>query len=189
MVRYRKDGCVCDSNSKINGAKTTQYIHWNNMLKRALNKKYKENKPTYQNVTVCDTWKIFSNFEKWFNSQVYKDGYELDKDIININSKEYSPNNCCLVPRYINSVINNKKANNSSKFIGVNLEKNGKYKASCREAFTNKQVTLGRFDNPHDAYATYKVYKETQIKIVAEHAYTIGDIDQRVYNALLEYSI
>lgn len=185
----RKDGCICDSPSKLKGIRKNQYIHWDNMLKRVYSSNYKAKKPTYSDVTICDEWRYFSNFEKWFNSQIYKEDFELDKDIIFQGNKEYSPNTCCLVPRYINLVIRNKNNNNTTGYGGVSMKKNGRYRVTCREALTKKQKFLGTYDDPKEAFDIYKAYKEEQIKIVAEYSLNVGDIDIRIYNALINYTI
>lgn len=83
---------------------------YSDMKARATNAKLKKRKPRYQNTTICEEWlKNKISFEKWFNDNWYcypgEIGYlELDKDLFSNDgsNKEYGPDNCCLLPHYIN---------------------------------------------------------------------------------------
>ena len=48
--------------------------------------------------SVCEEWKHFSNFKKWFDEN-YIEGFDIDKDILIKGNKVYSPEACSFVPR------------------------------------------------------------------------------------------
>ena len=55
--------------------------------------------------TVCDEWHDLDVFCSWYIKNKI-DGWEIDKDIVQLSSggvlKQYSPENCSFVPKYIN---------------------------------------------------------------------------------------
>ena len=55
------------------------------MLRRCYDEKYHQKEPTYIGCTVCDEWRYFLNFEKWYEDNWYDIEGEtmcLDKDIL-----------------------------------------------------------------------------------------------------------
>lgn len=83
-------------------------------------------KPSYIGVKVCDEWKYFSNFKKWFDENyrwdlVEKDiMVELDKDLFSDdNGKIYIPDTCIFLPRKINAMMKRVKSNSTSNVNGV----------------------------------------------------------------------
>ena len=77
---------------------------------------------------VCDEWLTYSNFEKWFNKN-YKEGQQLDKDILFEGNKLYSPETCCFVPSDINTMMITRQTKKSCLPTGVSEVKSGKYQA------------------------------------------------------------
>lgn len=77
------------------------YKCWNDMIRRCYNKNEKSYK-TYgaRGVTICDEWKLFSNFKRWYDEN-YVEGYVVDKDIAGLN--EYSPDGCVFISKSENS--------------------------------------------------------------------------------------
>lgn len=165
--------------------KELAYKTWTSMIRRCYSEKYHKYKPTYIGCHVCDEWKYYSNFEKWFNEN-FKEGFVLDKDILVKGNKIYSPQTCCFVPPHINGLLamNNKQRGKLK--LGVYLFY-GKYCAQC--GINRVQKRIGFFDNEDDAHEAYKKAKYDEIKRVATEALDKGDIDERVYNALLNYKI
>jgi len=103
------------------------YKRWKRMLERCYNKEYLLNNPTYINCIVIDKWHNFQNFAKWFKENCVT-GYHLDKDLINLGNKVYSPDNCIFVPQELNSLLIDSKKKNRSKYgIGVKQTPSGKY--------------------------------------------------------------
>lgn len=166
------------------------YSKWNNMFIRCYNKKYKEKTPTYEGCEVCEEWRSFDNFLKWFNDPKngYREGYHLDKDLLVHGNKIYSPDTCCFIPQHVNAMMTRgQRIRGKVKSIGVTL-RNGKYVARCN--FGHKEAKLiGCFDNEQDAFYAYKRAKEGYIKSLAEDLFTKGEITEKVYIALLNFKV
>lgn len=168
------------------------YRLWHDMLRRCYDAKYHTYKNTYNGCCVCEEWKIFSNFEKWFNDPIngYKDGYQLDKDILIKNNKVYSPETCCFVPAFINTLILNGGAKRNKKNgdtpIGVTYYCKRYY---ARMSKYGEVVRIGSFDNEKEAFNAYKQAREAYIKEVADEYYSKGLIIKRVYDALYRWEI
>jgi hypothetical protein len=77
------------------------YVKWASMLNRVHNPAYKALQPTYEDVVIDDSWKYFSNFKAWVDTQVAWDGMHLDKDILVLGNKSYGPSMCCFVPQWL----------------------------------------------------------------------------------------
>lgn len=122
---------ILDTSKKENNSEKLSYKKWYRMLERCYGKRvYK----TYRDCTVCEEWKIYSNFEKWFDDNYYEiegEAVELDKDILcdfyNIKEKIYSPETCLLVPSSINSMFTSTFEtpyfNDAEQFIKYKIEK------------------------------------------------------------------
>ena len=88
---------------------------WASMIERCYAGKTKN----YSDVFVCDEWLTFSNFKKWMEKQDWKNK-SLDKDVMIIGNKTYSPEGCCFIPREINSLITARISVHSKEmFLGV----------------------------------------------------------------------
>ena len=170
------------------GSKSPAYIHWQNMLNRCYNTKRQKVAENYKDCSVCEEWKYFSNFKRWFEDPIngYKDGYELDKDILFKGNRVYSPDTCCLVPNYINSLLI-KQRKIKSKY-GRGVWKNGN-RYTVYISKHNKRVHVGTFNTIEEAFAAYKREKESYIKEVAQEYFDKGEIDKRVYDALTNYKV
>lgn len=160
--------------------------YWRAMLQRCYDEKFLKNHPTYQGCYVCNEWLTFSNFLKWFE-RFYKEGYELDKDLLSgKENKIYSPNTCCFLPHELNSLICRCNGLRSGLPIGVRKNKHS-YSASLRKTMIT--VNLGRFSTIKDAFNAYKQAKEAYIKELAKKHYDTGNINKKVYDAFLNYKV
>ena len=72
--------------------RSKEYSCWIKILKKC----NKLDKST----TICNEWKNFQNFAKWFEDN-YIEGWCINNTIINKNNSEYSPKTCCFLPRDI----------------------------------------------------------------------------------------
>ena len=168
------------------------YTMWQGILNRSYSEKYLAKKPSYDGVTVCDEWHSFQNFAEWCYTQKYfkaRDAkgrlYHLDKDILCKGNKVYQPNSCSIVPQFINSLVVTSKGSRGDHPIGVSYrEGDSKYEAYYS---ADKRVHLGLFKTSEEAFLAYKKAKEAYIKEVAEK--WRGKIDDKVYQALLEWKI
>ena len=171
----------------VNGKATAAYQYWRGMFNRCYDEGYLKKRPTYRGCTVCDEWHNFQVFAKWLYKQEFiKSGYELDKDILLKGNRIYSPETCCLVPRQINTVLNNCAASRGSLPQGVDTcSVVGKYRARVR--ISGKNTELGVFDTIESAYKAYKKAKEDNVKNVALE--WKDAIDKKVFKALMSWEL
>jgi hypothetical protein len=114
------------------GNKTEAYLSWKGMINRVCGKNQKS---CYNSVSICDEWSCFQNFADWFNTSNFKKGWCLDKDLLSVSNKIYSPSTCCFLPYELNS------------FISVNYKKPGslsgdKYRARVKDTINQKVWTF-----------------------------------------------
>lgn len=169
---------------------STPYRLWVGMIRRCYDTKY--NKDSYSDCCVCDEWKYFSNFLTWFNihKEEYQEQYQLDKDILVKGNRIYSPDTCCFVPKFINTLLlkgqKKRVSKNGDCPLGVTYYCN---KYSSRISIRGKIETIGYFFTPEEAFTAYKTAKEAYIKEVAQEYYDAGKITKRVYSALMNYKV
>lgn len=174
---------VVDGKWKI----TNCYKTWNNMMKRCYNEKWLGNHPTYKGCSVCTEWHDYDIFYEWFQLH-YREGFQLDKDILCQDNKAYGPSTCVFVPNYINQLLVKRDNDRGQYQLGVSFHKqNMNYIAHLN--INGKSTHLGSFSDPMSAHKAYCEAKYTYIKEVALEALKIGDIDNRTYTALLNYKI
>ena len=178
---------INDSEHQIAKRKTTElsYKEWTSMIRRCYSPKYHKKKPTYIGCQVCDEWRYLSNFKSWFDEN-YKEGCHLDKDILVQGNKVYSPDTCCFVPQYVNSLLTDHRGARGKYKIGVTKASKG-YTACVSRC--GKEQYLGTFNTEDEAFAAYVKAKKEVIMETAQKAINDGLIDERIYNALLKYEI
>lgn len=165
---------------------------WRGMLSRCMPYGWVRN-PTYVGTTCSENFKSYSFFYEWCNKQVgfgNKDekgkNWQIDKDILIKGNKIYSEDTCCFVPKNINTLLTKSNSSRGKQPIGVFWDENrGSFRAVCSE--NNKLKHLGCFKTKDSAFSAYKLFKERLIKAVAE-VYK-GQIDERVYTALMNYQV
>lgn len=163
------------------------YIRWCRMLERCYSPNRFERFPTYVGVEVSDTFKSYSSFYNWCNSQAGydKEGFELDKDILG-DGKIYSEQTCCFVPYEINTLFILRGNDRGPYPLGVTkIKKCNTYIARLNSG--KERVYLGAFSTPELAYAAYVKAKEDRVKEMAEKYK--GQIRQDVYEKLMEYEV
>ena len=154
------------------------YCTWVNMLKRAYNRRYQVTHPTYSDVTVCKDWHSFRVFRAWWLDN-YREGFSLDKDLLIPGNREYGPDACIYVPRWLNSFLNGRSASRGEFPIGVYIcKKTGKYLSECGNPITGQKHHLGSFTSPeeaHEAWLTFKLALADKLKP------DMDAIDKRIY--------
>ena len=151
-------------NSRENGKETKCYKVWQSMLQRCYDSKYQEREPTYKWCIVEDYWLNFQNFAEWYYENYYElenEVVHLDKDILHKGNKIYSHENCIFVPKGINNLFTKRQNYRGNLPIGVCLKDKG-YIAQCSNG--RKQIKLGTYPTPEEAFQVYKTYKEQIIK-------------------------
>lgn len=178
----------------INTINIKEYETWKCILCRCYDDKTKNRQPTYNNVNCCNEWLNYENFYEWLHSQENFDKWlsgrrwAVDKDIFVKKNKTYSPEMCCLVPQNVNCLFLRREAERGKYPIGVRY-RDGKYLATCRNPFLDKAVELGYYSTPEKAFETYKKYKESIIKQVAEAEYNKGNITKQCYEVMMSYEV
>lgn len=152
---------------------------WHNMLQRCYCNKFHERQTTYKHTTVCDRWLTYSNFEndilnmKNFNRFI-EDGWELDKDLIEIGNNVYSSQTCCFVPKSLNS-----KFSQISKIFeedkGFSILPYGSFRVKIQGTATGH---LGCFKTKEEALSVYRKKKcEILLESLIEYE---GIVDDRL---------
>jgi len=155
------------------------YTTWNGVLGRCYSPDIQKKKPAYIGCTICDEWRLFSNFRRWMLSQEWE-GMELDKDLLDPFSRVYSPGTCVFIPCSLNSLIKTRRKGDYKYPQGVNYHvSTGKYHARCSAYGSVK--SLGLHDTPELASIAYRKFKSNNIKEVAQQYRS----DPRLYKGLM----
>ena len=157
------------------------YEVWSSMLKRAYSAKYREHRPTYIGVTVCEEWHSFMAFRAWMMTQDWE-GKQLDKDIVVPGNKVYSPATCVFVSSQINSLLTDSAGQRGKWPIGVSWHKarNG-FQARVKE--NGRLQYIGLFATPE---AAHRAWRKEKVRIVRTAARECDD--PRVSTGLLRHS-
>jgi hypothetical protein len=137
------------------------YSIWVDMLKRCYSAKYLAKYPSYEGCSVCPEWLYFTKFKAWMETQDWE-GKELDKDIICMGNKVYSPENCMFVSKQINYLLLTGSGKRGSFPIGARETRSGKFQAYCSE--NRKTNWLVTFPTYLEAHKQWKIFKLMYIK-------------------------
>ena len=173
----------------INDVKTKEYRLWQNMLERCYSDTFKKKRPTYKDCEASENFKSFEYFYEWCNKQIGfgNEGWQLDKDLLTKGNKVYSEDSCIFIPNEINLLLIKCTASRGEHLIGVYWSKTANaFKAMVRKN-KGKQEYLGLFNTEIEAFNAYKQVKESFIKEQANKFKS--QIDQRAYNALMNYEV
>lgn len=170
---------------------------WYHMAERTASPHYQASNPTYKDTWVCEEWKYFSNFLNWSLANGHRKGLQLDKDIIDINNKCYSPDACVFVSNAINSLLTYKQSDNSGLPIGVVYHefdgKGHKRKEPYQVRFgiNGKQKSFGYYATAQEAGLEYGRKKSKHITHKANNL-TEEDCSlvqrEKVKNALMNHA-
>ena len=164
------------------------YRSWKSTIERGYSQRWKEKYPTYQNVTVCEEWLVFSNFRSWWVENNVRN-WELEKDLLVKGNLIYSPKTCVYIPHYLNSLLIDRAAARGDYPLGVSYELRNKispYLSKC--SICGKQKHLGSFQTPQEAHRAWQLFKIKAIKDgitrYTEEANNLGVFDERIVSAL-----
>ena len=180
------------TNDVPNSTGTKLYQIWHSMVRRCYSEVYQNSKPIYKDVTMQKSWLLFSNFKKDveclpFSSYCETHGYELDKDVLSNNNREYRLDSISFIPREINSVLI--KDIRFGVYKGYYVNNDGYYAPSTKGVVDKIRKRLGyktSYKTPKEALFVYKECKKVQLKDLAERYK--GKIDNRVYEKLVNYN-
>jgi len=175
-------------NVMVGGKRIMEYKLWADMLRRCFDEKYKQNQPTYQDVTCSKEWLSMTKFIEDVSQMngFGLSGWALDKDILQKGNKLYSKTTCCFVPAEVNSLLVKCDKARGEYPIGVYFHK-ARCKFRAQLNINGKLKHLGYFTAPEDAFQAYKAAKEACIKAVATK--WKDQLDDRVYQALINYTV
>lgn len=171
------------------------YNSWSGMLERCYNKKCKQMHPTYIDCVADERFHNFQYFYNWYIENNWSNSdLSLDKDILVKGNKIYSPDTCVLVDSNINSIFIKCNKSRGKYPIGVTVDK--RYGSIYAQAsINNKDGTygnkyLGVFKTVEDAFNSYKSFKESYIKQVAdEYKLKYPNFPQKLYDAMYSYEV
>jgi hypothetical protein len=166
---------------------------WYNMHTRSEN--YSGLKPEYADVKVCEEWFNFQNFAKWYHDNYYEvegDIMNLDKDVLQPNSRIYSPDTCCFLPRRLNEIFHNmNKIRSNGLPIGIETAKRKNSNDGYRVKVTyvdennNRKYVRKTFNLLEDAKSFYSKFKQEDTRRIIKAYKNI--IPERIYIALYNY--
>lgn len=167
----------CRENSKV----IKSYNIWTAMLNRCYGEKKLIKNPTYISCSVCDEWSYYSNFKAWFDEN-YKEGYQLDKDILVEGNKIYRPDACVFIPQYLNTLLTDHR--NARGDLPLGVTKHGSnYKAQCANG-QGKQLNK-TFKTIEEAQQWYSITKSKVVKDQVDRALADNVIELDIYEALI----
>lgn len=171
-----------------------EYKIWSGMHMRAEN--FDKKHPSYADVTICEEWWNYQNFAKWYEEHKYEiedDFLCIDKDLLNPESRIYSPETCCLIPNSINEIFRDYK-NYKHDELPIGITKRNDYKTIKYRARTTSVNEFGEIvyvskttDDLFNAFIFYKEHKEKYIKFLAEkYKYYI---EHKIYDQLINFKV
>ena len=168
---------------RFSGGVCPFYAKWAQMIRRCYDPAYHKHRPTYLGCSVDARWIYFSNFKLWMEAQDWE-GMELDKDILVVGNKVYSPETCCFVPRLVNNFVAENQGIRGEWPIGVYQRGDTKkFVARCKDfnVGPKKYTPLGQFDCPNMAHKAWLAHK---LRLAVQLSKTINN--DKVAAALVE---
>lgn len=170
---------ITDLPTIVKGKRCPYYDRWRKMLNRCYNEDYLSRHPSYNGCKVSNEWLMFSNFKAWMEKQDWE-GKHLDKDLLIQGNRLYSEETCLFIDGKVNTFMTESTSARGLWPIGVNLDQK-KFKAQCKNPFTGKKETLGRFTCPNEAHQAWlKRKRELATLLAAEQT------DERVAKAIID---
>lgn len=192
--KYKKYNVAYNTSTDKKIYNSKEYHAWSYMLRLVYedSEEYVKRRKG-KNITVCNEWLDFANFNEWFGDNYYTVGNEqmdLCRNLLAQDNEEFSPDMCVFVPRRIMQLITPKNISKSNLPRGVGYrETTGTYYSTCYMQIDGKNTTKRRsgFKTAEEAFLQYKDDKEKYIRQVAkEYA---SKLPRNVYRALMKYEV
>lgn len=177
-VGYFGDGKYNTKNSKA------IYNAWHGMIRRCYCDKFLAKNKTYIGCSVSEEFLNFQVFAQWCNQNGFEKGLCVDKDILNPGNKTYSPDTCCIVPGFVNTILTDSHASRGDLPKGVNYHiQHEKYAARINK--NGKSVHIGYFSDPVEASKAYVRERKAYLKKKAVEWFNDGVIGKKVMDGLI----
>lgn len=169
-------------------SQTKEYELWQGVISRCYSDSFQRKRPSYIGCSASENFKSFSYFYDWCHRQVGfgNSGWQLDKDLLFKGNRVYSEDNCIFIPIEINNLFGKQAKSKTNLPVGVIFHK-GMGKFASKVKCNSKDVYLGYFDNPEDAFNAYRDRKKIIITNMANK--WKDQIDPRAYEAMINYDI
>lgn len=170
--------------SREKGKKTPAYACWESMIRRVYRPPSNSRCKAYRDVVVDEIWHNFQNFANWFSEQpnADKEGFDLDKDLLVMGNKVYSPRYCSFVPRAINRLMTTSVSTRGDLPTGVSRK--GK-RFGVKLSVENTIIRLGSYDTLEEAYEVYIKHKTASVRMLADKYK--ADLHPAVYKNLISW--
>lgn len=167
------------------------YSTWKGILMRTKESFWLKN-PTYHGCKINKDWLRFSNFETWLKEQpshaewlANPKDWAVDKDFVFPGNKTYSPETCCLLPRYVNNALLDSSSIRGEYPLGVSYHKQHKKLYSCIK-IEGKQHFLGLHSDTKEAHKAWQVAKIDALKGILTRYRKENHYDNRICVRLLD---
>ena len=158
------------------------YNTWSGIINMCYSEEHQKKHQTYIGVTVCDEWRSFMSFRKWWLEN-YVDGWIMNKGLLSDNV-QYSPDNCLYVPCWLNLFTNGSAAIRGKHPIGVTFDKGSDlFVARCSNPSTGRKAVIGRFKTPEAAHLAWRARK---LEYASQMKNEMDAIDERIYPRVVE---
>lgn len=154
----------------------------------------------YDDAKMCQEW--IDNpkaFVKWYLQHYYEvdnESMAVDKDLFGKDAKVYSPENCCILPQGLNTLLSNSKKHyfegenpNNTLPLGIRYNRRNKkyYGMIMLTGSGDKSIALSEWDTAEEAFAEYKLVKEADFILTA--AQYKNKIPEYIYKELIKVEI
>ncbi len=174
--------------TRSDGKLTRTHSRWRDMIGRCYDQNMHKRSPSYAECSVIEDWHNFQNFADWIVGQKYHDSkdFHLDKDLIVLGNKQYSPETCSLVPREVNNLLLDNFSRRGDLPLGVSFRKDSNRYCAYLNVKGNS-TCLGLFDTPDEAHATYAKAKKDYVLKVADEYKSV--LHPKVYENLRNWTL
>lgn len=176
----------------VDGKEFKVYRMWQGLLERVYSPLLHKRAPRYKDCTLSEEWHNYQLFCRDILEMCptlmtdLEAKYELDKDLLYSGNKHYSKETCCFIPSELNCIITQANTIRGQYPVGVSYDVSKK----CFRAQVSKKDKChkyGHYKTPEEAFARYKIEKETYVQERAQ--YWKDKISPEAYEALLCWEV
>lgn len=173
--------------AKVDNKNTTAYEVWRGIIRRCYQKDNDHYEKYHRDgITVSNEWHNFQNFAEWYYTQLNNlkslenTKYDVDKDLK--GGKEYSEDNCILLPYKLNNFIQNRVFSSGMGYINKSKHTN---LITTTVSLLGKQVYIGLHETQEESDEAYNIAKNYVNRKMAESYLDLGLITKDTYDRIL----